>query len=250
MLTEDRHKAILEIVRQKGSVTVTELTELLNISESTVRRDLSFLNTMGKLNKVHGGATAIEDSRSTLDFDISLRMDMNREEKEKIAKYAASFIQEDDFVYIDAGSTTEILIEYISQKNASYITNGISHAKKLISKGFKTFIIGGEIKAVTQAVVGTEAVKAIERYNFTLGFFGTNGVDIKSGYTTPDVNEALIKEKAFEKCKNPVILCDSTKFGKVSCVSFGKINRGKIITTETNNKKLKESANIVEVYKL
>lgn len=250
MLTEERHKRILEIAGQKGSVTVTELTKLLNTSESTIRRDLSYLDTVRKLNKVHGGATAIENDINTLDFDISLRMDMNREEKERIAGYAAGLIEEDDFVYIDAGSTTEILINYISQKNASYITNGISHAKKLISKGFKTFIIGGEIKAVTQAVVGTEAVKAIERYNFTLGFFGTNGIDLKAGYTTPDVNEALIKEKAFEKCKNPVILCDSTKFGKVSCVSFAKVNKGKIITTETNNKKFKENASIVEVDKL
>ena len=72
-----------------------------------------------------------------------------------------------DFVYLDAGTTTELLIEYITSHQAVFVTNAISHAKRLAERGFTVYLLGGEFKAVTEAIVGEEAVAALEKYNFT-----------------------------------------------------------------------------------
>ena len=93
---------------------------------------------------------------------MSIRETLNIEEKRLIGEYAASLIEANDFVYIDSGTTTSIMIDFLKEKNAVYVTNGLMVAKKLISKGFKTFILGGEIKESTEAIVGVEAIKALK----------------------------------------------------------------------------------------
>ncbi|MBO5486415.1 MAG: DeoR/GlpR transcriptional regulator, partial [Eubacterium sp.] len=104
MLLEKRLEEILKLVEQNGSVTVQELTEHLQASESTIRRDLSLLDEEGKLNRVHGGATAV-NTYYTRDVEVEYRKNINREEKTEIARYAASLIKPNDLVYLDAGTT-------------------------------------------------------------------------------------------------------------------------------------------------
>lgn len=96
----------------------------------------------------------------------------------------------DDYVYIDSGTTTEMMIEFIREKNATYVTNAVSHAKGLVRRGLKVLLIGGELKENTEAIVGADAILHIQKYHFSKGFFGTNGVNMKLGFTTPDVREA------------------------------------------------------------
>lgn len=105
MLAEERFREIQKYVEIHGTVTVQELTDLLNTSESTVRRDLTELHKRGTLIKVHGGATTVGTSVRTRDEELSVRRDRNTEEKHKIAAYAAELIEADDFVYLDAGSS-------------------------------------------------------------------------------------------------------------------------------------------------
>lgn len=247
MLAEERLYKILKIVEAKRSVTVQELTEMLGISESTVRRDLTVLHNNGQLIKVHGGATAIGMNYYTKDDEIAVRQDMNREEKIEIAKYAASLIEASDFVYIDAGTTTESMIEFIEEKEAVFVTNSIVHAKKLIVRGFRTFILGGELKATTEAVVGSEAVIALEKYNFTKGFWGTNGVSYNTGFSTPDMDEAMVKQKSMEQCKERYILCDSSKFNQVAPITFASFESARILTTKLLDKTYLQYSNIKEV---
>ena len=102
MLSQERQSLILDIIKEQGSVTVTRLTEILQSSESTVRRDLSYLASKGKINKVHGGATALGQEFIKLEDNIEEKLTKNTDEKTKIAQYAASQIQDDDFVFIDA----------------------------------------------------------------------------------------------------------------------------------------------------
>ena len=102
MLAEERFREIQKYVESHGTVTVQELTDLLNTSESTVRRDLTELHKRGTLIKVHGGATTVGTSVRTRDEELSVRRDRNTEEKHKIAVYAAELIEADDFVYLDA----------------------------------------------------------------------------------------------------------------------------------------------------
>ena len=247
MLTEERHEFILNEINNKSVVYLSELVKVLDTSESTIRRDLNFLHKEGKLKKVHGGATALDRRTYNKDDLLSNRESLNIEDKVKIAKYAADLIKEGDFVYIDAGTTTDLMIQFINEKEAIYITNGINQAKKLMSKGFKTYILGGEMKASTEAIIGAEAVNTLRKYNFNKGFFGTNGISKCRGYTTPDINEALVKQEALLRTREAYILADNSKFDEISSVTFGELEDAVIITTKLGNNTYKEFTEIIEV---
>lgn len=245
MLAEERLSAIVRFVEEKHSITVQELTQLLDASESTIRRDLTLLHKQGKLTKVHGGATVV-GFYHTKDEDVALRKEWNKEEKLEIAKYAAALIQPEDFVYIDAGTTTEYLIDYITEKQAVYVTNAVTHAKKLVEQGCKAHIVGGEFKLSTEAIVGNETVTELEKYNFTIGFWGTNGISKERGYSTPDIKEAMVKKKAMEQCKECYILADPNKFNQISSVTFAPYEKAVIITTELKDIMYKNDKNIIQ----
>ena len=247
MLAEERFREIQKYVESHGTVTVQELTDLLNTSESTVRRDLTELHKRGTLIKVHGGATTVGTSVRTRDEELSVRRDRNTEEKHKIAAYAAELIEADDFVYLDAGSSVDIMIDYLTQADAVYVTNSIGHAQKLLQKGFRVILIGGELKAITEAIVGADAISGLRKYNFTKGFFGTNGIHPDAGYTTPDIAEAMVKEKAMEQCRECFVLADATKINQISSVTFSAFEDAKLLTIGIADEKYKKYKNVMEV---
>lgn len=122
MLTEERLQEIERIVKEKGSASIPELMERMGISESTARRDLTLLDKQGRLQKVRGGAMIISDVYSTKEDTVLQKKDRNLEEKVEIAKYAASLIEPNDFVYLDAGTTTELMIDYLTEKDITFVT--------------------------------------------------------------------------------------------------------------------------------
>ena len=250
MLAEERFARILSILEESGSVTVAELMERLDASESTIRRDLNSLDARGQLIKVHGGAM-MKDAASyrTQDDDVQLRKERNVEQKVAIARYAAHLISDYDVVYLDAGTTTELMIDPMLNRNAMYVTNAIGHARKLAALGCTVYLLGGEFKGTTDAIVGEEAVLSIAKYNFTKGFFGTNGINPHAGFTTPDdreVKEALIKRRALAQTKDAYILADASKFGEISTVTFGDFADATVLTDQIN-KKYRDFSNIKEV---
>lgn len=247
MLTEERYSKILKILESNGSVTVLDLVKELNISESTIRRDLVALDSTGQLIKVHGGAISKSGVRSSIEEKFIHKKELNLEAKKKIGKYAAELIKTDDFVYIDAGTTTECIIDSIKTKDATFITNAIGHARLLAERGFKVYVLGGEFKPTTEAIVGEEALASLDKYNFTKGFFGTNGISVKQGFTTPDLKEALVKQKAMENCKDVYVLADDSKFSKISNVSFGSFNKAHVITTKLTQDIYKKYDNITNL---
>lgn len=248
MLTEERHSIILETVNKNKNVGLGELCELLNTSESTVRRDLSLLDSRGLLVKVRGGAiAAVDESFTAHEPDVEEKAGLFAAEKEAIARYAASLIEDGDYVYIDAGTTTEKMIEYIPSKSVTFMTNAFINAKKLAQRGFKVMIIAGEVKTTTEAIVGTEAAITLTHYNFTKCFMGVNGISIKGGMSTPDKNEAYVKTTAISRSKEIFILSDHSKFGKIYPVKFSELNRGRIITDKVPDKKYLLEASVKEV---
>lgn len=248
MLTQERHRLILAKLQEESVVYVNDLVQYLEASESTIRRDLSALDRKGLLNKVHGGATLInKNSINTKDSLVDVRKNLHYDEKMKIAKKAANLIEANDMIYIDAGTTTELMIDFIKESNAVFVTNGIVHAKKLIQKGFITYIIGGEIKLTTEAIIGVEAINNLRKYNFTKAFLGTNGVDLVRGFTTPDISEALVKGEAIKKSKEIYILSDSSKFNQINSITFSEINEPIVITTNLIDKRYKKHMKIMEV---
>lgn len=245
MLTEKRQEEILNLLSKKGSVTVQELKEMFDASESTIRRDLNVLHSRGALVKVFGGAVLSDSPINLREEKVALRQQQCMEEKIAVAKYAASLIEPDDFVYLDAGTTTGYMIPYLTEQSAAFVTNAVSHALKLAERGFKVILTGGELKAATEAIVGNEAYVYLQKYNFTKGFFGANGVSCKAGYTTPDINEAMIKSGAMRRTQKPYVLCDHRKFRHISPVSFGEFNSAQIITDRLPDDSYKRYSNII-----
>lgn len=230
MLTEQRYACILNLLEEKKSITVTEIRDLLDISESTVRRDITALHQAGKLVKVFGGAVACDHIFTPHEPTVAQKVEVNKAEKLVIAKYAASLIEPEDFVYLDAGTSTGYMLDYITERSAVFVTNAVAHAKRLAADGMRVFLIGGELKSSTEAVVGNQAMQMLESYHFTKGFFGTNGVTKKEGYTTPDANEALIKKTAMRQCNKCYVLADNSKFDKVSSVTFASFTEAVVLT--------------------
>ena len=249
MFTEERFNIILQELNKKGIVSVTDLVKMLDASESTIRRDLNAMDKEGLLKKIHGGAISIDESSSKHDYKVDVRKSLNVDEKYETAKQAATLIEDGDVIYIDAGTTTEILIDFIKAEDIIVVTNGIVHAKKLLEKGFRTFILGGEIKTSTEAIIGSNTVEQLKKYNFSKGFFGVNGVSNKNGYTTPDVNEAMVKSQAMKMCKQSFVLADPSKLEKVSFATFGAITDATLITTKIDDNNISYDTNVIEVVK-
>lgn len=232
MLAEDRLGRIARLIHEQGSVTVSELMERFSASESTIRRDLTRLEAQGCLTRVHGGATAAGRTIVPADLPMHERTGVHIAEKTAIARHAASLIAPEDFVYIDAGTTTEILASLVTETRATYVTNSINVARILLDKGCRVVVLGGVIKPVTVAIVGERAVSEARRYHFTMGFFGANGAAPETGFTTPELDEAAIKETVIGQTIHPYILCDASKFASVSPVTFASFESCTVITEE------------------
>ncbi len=249
MLTEDRYATILETVNNHGSATLAELCTLLNTSESTIRRDLAFLDEKGALVKVRGGAMSAtaSDNFTALEHNVAEKEKLYNEEKIEIAKYASSLIDDGDFVFLDAGTTTEKMIEFLPDKKVTYVTNAFEHAMKLARRGFRVLVPAGEIKVITEAIVGADCVISLQQYNFTKSFMGVNGISLTTGFTTPDKSEAEVKKAVISNTRTSYFLADHSKFDKITAVNIAPLTEGKIITDRIENKKYLTEASVKEV---
>jgi DeoR family fructose operon transcriptional repressor len=195
MLTEERYDKILAYLKSHDLATVPQLMELLGISESTLRRDLIALEQSGKCRRVRGGVTSLKKTGSR-DSLMEHRRSSHSLQKMQIGKKAAKLVEEGDVIYIDAGTTTEAMLNYLDTPNIRVITNSINHAMLLAQKNIPVTLTGGEFKSLTNALIGEEALQFLTKYNFNKGFFGTNAIDETGRLLTPDVREAAVKAKA------------------------------------------------------
>jgi DeoR family fructose operon transcriptional repressor len=117
----------------------------------------------------------------------------------------------------------------------------------LTRRGFKAYILGGEYKESTDAVVGEEAIASVLKYNFTKGFFGTNGITKKNGFTTPEMKEALMKKAAMNNSKKVFVVADANKFGLISAVRFADFDKAHIITNHLGDDNYSLCTNVTEV---
>ena len=136
-------------------------------------------------------------------------------------------------------------IDFIIEKSATYVTNAVSHAQKLAAAGFRVYLIGGELKPTTEAVVGNQAILSLETLHFSKAFFGTNGVSLKAGFSTPDYEEAMVKKTAIGQAKKAYILADYSKFGNISSVTFEEFAKAQVITDRKPPEAFLRSKNII-----
>ena len=232
MLVSERFEKILQMVNKTGSVRLTELVDQIGVSESTVRRDIHALHQMGKLQKIHGGATSLDMKFLSKENSLQERLKINPDEKESIARLAASLIDDCDTIFIDAGTTTGQMIQHLNSCNLLVVTNSLSHAQSLVRYGIKTIVLGGEVRPISEAIEGPFATNLLERFNFDKAFLGANGFSIGTGYTTPSPYEAQVKEIAKNRSKATYVLADRSKQNVVALTSFARLDEAVLITDE------------------
>ena len=240
MLKSERKQFILEKVLKEKFVSLETLVQELGTSESTVRRDLDELEAESKLRRVHGGAESLhflQEEESNKEKSIK-----NIQVKSKIAVKAAELIKDHDVIFIDAGTTNELLVQEIVNPTVTVVT-------KLVERNVPTVIIGGKVKSSTDASIGGIALNQIGQLNFDKAFLGMNGIDDEF-YSTPDLEEGSVKRAIIENAKKTYILADDSKIGVTSFVKVAPIKRAMIITNQSEPQRLKvlkEKTEVIEV---
>ncbi|MBM7571041.1 DeoR family transcriptional regulator [Aquibacillus albus] len=230
MLTPKRHQLILDFIDKHNTVTIQDLVELTDASESTIRRDLSELERLEKIERVHGGATLKHSKNQELSFPEKATKYID--EKKGIAKCAASFVEPNECIYLDAGTTTFEMIPYLAQQNVIVVTNGLTHLEALGRYEISTYLLGGFVKHNTRALIGSGAISSLNNYRFDKCFLGVNGVHEHYGYTTPDPEEAMIKRSVLELAQQQFVLADHTKLNTISFANIADIHQATMITNE------------------
>lgn len=223
MYGEERKLIILEYVQQHSRASVQELSQHLQVSESTIRRDLKELEEVKLLNRTHGGAISLQG----VNFEPTYREkeDKFRREKEAIARKAVELIEEGDTILLDSGTTTFHLAQELkSFSRLTVVTNSLILTEELQGvPGIEVLVTGGSLRRETLALVGPIAEQALDRVRVDKAFIATNGVDLTEGLTTPNLIEAATKTKMIKAAKQVILLADHSKVGKVSFAKFAEV---------------------------
>ncbi|MBC7169680.1 DeoR/GlpR transcriptional regulator [Candidatus Bipolaricaulota bacterium] len=223
-LTEERRRMILEELRQRGVVRTAELARRHGVSPMTVRTDLAALEGKGDLLRVHGGAMLRERvAREPSYYEKAAR---NLDEKRRIGRRAASLIEDGMAVFIGNGTTTIEIVRALAERppvGIKVFTNALTHATELAEiPGVEVYVIGGYLRGVSFAMVGSLARQALEGVYFDLAFLGANGVSLDHGITIPSLEEAETAAEIVGHARKVVAVVDHTKFG---AAAHGRIAR-------------------------
>lgn len=233
MLKQERWSNIMKLCKQHTEVTVDQLVAELDASPATVRRDLQKMEDLNMISRFHGGARINQIQYS--EPSMIIKKVTNKKEKSAIALTAARQIKDNQMVFIDAGSSTFEMIQYINAKNITVVTNGIPHISLLINKEITTIVLGGALRASTEATTGRIAVEQLQDMYFDMAFVGTNGIHNKIGFSTSNEQEALLKKTAIEQSETTFILADHSKFNVICPEPFASLNDAIIITDDISD---------------
>lgn len=234
VLARQRQQLILEEVRRNGGATVSALVDMLNVSDMTVRRDLSVLADRGLLEKVHGGATAITE-RSTDEPGFAVKSSRQRLEKEAIAARAARFVTPGSAVGISAGTTTWALARHLcAVPGLTIVTNSIPVADALHTMGRadQTVVLTGGMRTPSDALVGPFANAALQSVHLDLVFLGVHGMDNQAGFSTPNITEADTHRALIAAGRRLVVLADHSKWETVGISSMAPLSHADVLITD------------------
>ena len=232
MYAAARQQAILTAARADGRVEVSALADALQVTPETVRRDLTALERLGALRRVHGGALPVE--RLELEPTLAARREHLADEKSRIAARALAELPVEGTVLLDAGSTTQALAERFPQdRELTVVTNSIAIAATLLGHpGVELYLLGGRIRPRTGAAVGTWASSALAEVAVDVAFLGTNGFSVSRGMTTPDQAEAVAKRAMVSSARRSVVLADSSKAEVVHFHRFATVAEIALLVTD------------------
>jgi DeoR family fructose operon transcriptional repressor len=210
----ERHQEILRRARGDGRVEVKSLAEELDVTPETVRRDLTALERLGVLRRVHGGAIPVE--RLGFEPAVADREERLSGQKERIAKVALDELPDGGSIILDAGTTTVRIAQMLPvDRELMVVTHALPVANLLVSRPNVTvYLLGGVIRPGTLAAVGGWTRNNLADVFVDVAFIGTNGITATHGLTTPDLGEAAVKRALIAAARRTVVLADHTKFGR------------------------------------
>jgi DeoR family transcriptional regulator of aga operon len=216
LLSEERRRAILEIVNREGRVLVLDLAKRFETSQVTVRKDLEALHAHRLIHRTHGGALPAREG-ALEDPTLREKEKLHHQEKVRIAAAAARMVQEGQVVILDSGTTTtEIARALRSFRKLTIVTNAVNIAAELSGTAVDVILTGGTLRKNSFSLVGPIAEETLHRLNADLVFLGVDGFDVHYGLSTPNLLEAKVNKVMVEVAKRTVAVCDSSKFGRRS----------------------------------
>jgi len=229
-LAPERLAQLRELIRARHVVRLQEICRELGVSTATARRDLEELEKRGELQRVHGGAVSIESRLEEPLFDDKTALATR--EKQRIAEAALALIKPGETVYLDGGSTVLALARLLRERaNLTVVTNSLRAAIELSGAGPRLILVGGELRRLSQTVVGPLTGSVLEELHVDRAFMGTMGL-AREGLTTTDPGEAYTKELVMHRARQVILLADSSKVGKVSFARAGRLEQINMLITD------------------
>jgi DeoR/GlpR family transcriptional regulator of sugar metabolism len=235
MLAGQRQKLIAEEIRRRGAVRVSELTELLAVSDMTVRRDLDVLAASGLIDKVHGGATA-RGRLSTDEPGFEAKSHRQLEEKEAIAQTAKALVQPGQAIALTAGTTTWRFAHHILDvPDLTVVTNSIQVANVLHhrQRSDLAVVLTGGVRTPSDALVGPVAVTTLGSLHVDLLFMGVHGMTEDAGFTTPNLLEAETNQALVAAAERVVVLADHTKWGVRGLSRIAPLDEARVLVSDS-----------------
>jgi DeoR family transcriptional regulator, aga operon transcriptional repressor len=214
MLSEERRRAIVEMLQDDGRVLVGDLAKRFRTSLITIRKDLEFLHHQGQVERTHGGALPVKTG-ALRDSSLQEKERLHRHEKMRIAAKAAQMIGKGQVIILDSGTTTTAIARACrQQKNLTIITNATNIAAELADSPVEVILTGGILRKNSYSLVGPLAEESLRKLSADLLFMAVDGFDVRYGLTTPNPLEARVTRTMAESARRTVVVCDSSKFGR------------------------------------
>jgi DeoR/GlpR family transcriptional regulator of sugar metabolism len=234
MLAGQRQMLIAEEIRRRGAVRVSELTELLGVSDMTVRRDLDVLAEAGLIEKVHGGAT-VRSQPSTEEPGFEAKSRRQSREKEAIALAARELVQPGQAIALGAGTTTPRLAQrLLDVPDLTIVANSIQVASVLhrAPRPDRTVVLTGGVRTPSDALVGPVALSALGSLHVDILFTGVHGMAADAGFTTPNLLEAETNRALIACAERVVVVADHTKWGVRGLSRFARLNEADVLVSD------------------
>jgi DeoR/GlpR family transcriptional regulator of sugar metabolism len=240
MLAIERQRRILELLHGAGSLRTIETAGELGVTDETVRKDFEILEKRGELIRTHGGASRPERIREELPF--TERQAVRREEKQSIARLAASRIQANETIFLDASSTALTLTEFLPDLPLTILTNALNIFNALADRpNLDLICTGGLFDSKSRSFIGLTAERSLQRYNIHRMFFSGNGIHLERGVSESNSRQAAFKERVIANAEEVVFLADHSKLGQKAGFFFAEIaDLSCLITDKAADKKFIE----------
>ena len=223
MSISDRQKQILNILNDRTFITVRELSSLTFTSESSIRRDLTFLQNNGLVKRLHGGVSTVPPMANVASFHD--RTHKNVKEKRLLAQKASMLLKDGQTLLLDSSTTVIFLLPYIAKhQDITVFTNNLTTALRAVELGIQTHCLGGHAINGSSALFGPETFAALAGIMVDVLFFSSQSLDDQGNISDSTEEENYVRRTMLSSAKTSVFLCDSEKFHSRSTYMLCNLN--------------------------